>query len=271
HTNLHSFDTPLGRKISNQVTQIRHELNLTSTFGCSPRDYYLSRVPYDDNSSLPRLLIQEAIPSVIVQDARRSKPRIFLMNSGQLRFDIFKGPFTHDDSFIVAPFQNTFQFLPSVPYHIAKHTLSTLNSGKLAKRRDAEVDGNHGTHRPTSQFYDTSPGYVTDDDFGIDGDDTKHAKRPSHHVPKYLQGNASFPTNGEPEAVDVIFVAFIANSVLDALKKASKKYSHGKYSHGGKKYSHGDIQDYLPKEFSSRSVIEKYAEGYWPCSVDQLG
>ncbi|OLL22886.1 Secreted protein, partial [Neolecta irregularis DAH-3] len=130
----------LAEKISNQVTQIRHELDLTSTFGCSPRDYYLSRAPYDDKASFPCLIIQDVIPSVILQDARRSNPRIFLMNSGQLRFDVFKGPFTDDDSFIEAPFQNTFQFLPSVPYHIAKYTLSILNTGKLAKRRDPEVD-----------------------------------------------------------------------------------------------------------------------------------
>ncbi|OLL25589.1 Secreted protein [Neolecta irregularis DAH-3] len=255
HTNLDQFDTRHGKKISHEITQIRHELNLTSIFGCAPQDYYLSRVAYEDKGSLIRLISQEAIPSVVVREARRNNPRIFLMNSGLLRFDIFKGLFTHDDSFIVAPFKNSFQFIPSVPYTIAKGVLSALNAGKVAKRREPEIGslGNHGNHRPISQLYDISPGYVTYDDFGTDGDDTKHPELPNYHVPNYLQGNASFSVSEEPDSVDVIFIDFIARYVLDALKRS------------GKEYSLGDIQDYLPEEFYSRNVLPKYAQENWPC------
>lgn len=41
-----------------------------------------------------------------------------------------------DDSFIVSPFADAFQFIPDVPYDIASRVLTILNSGPHAKRRD---------------------------------------------------------------------------------------------------------------------------------------
>ena len=43
-----------------------------------------------------------------------------------------------DDSFIVSPFKNVFQFLPDVPYEIASKVLDIFNAGPRQKRDDIE-------------------------------------------------------------------------------------------------------------------------------------
>jgi len=55
-----------------------------------------------------------------------------------------------------------------------------------------------------------TPGYVTSDDFGTDGDDTPHSSIPFFEVPNYVGGNASFPDDGsllgDNDPVDVSLI-----------------------------------------------------------------
>lgn len=41
-----------------------------------------------------------------------------------------------DDSFIVSPFLDAFQFIPNVPYSIGRQVLGVLNAGPFQKRSD---------------------------------------------------------------------------------------------------------------------------------------
>jgi 2',3'-cyclic-nucleotide 2'-phosphodiesterase (5'-nucleotidase family) len=66
-------------------------------------------------------------------------PRYIFVNTGGIRFDLVKGPFTFDDSFIVSPFPNPFRFIPSVPYAIAKDLLTNLNKAKLPDKRETNT------------------------------------------------------------------------------------------------------------------------------------
>ena len=50
---------------------------------------------------------------------RTTTPWIITLNTGSVRFDLCKGPFTFDDSFIVSPFTDTFQYIPDVPFNYA--------------------------------------------------------------------------------------------------------------------------------------------------------
>jgi hypothetical protein len=96
------------------------------------------------------------------------------------------------------------------------------------------------------------PGYTTTDDFGTDGDDTPHTKIPVFTQPNDVQANASFPTDGsDPEAVDLVFLDFIASYVLGALKGI------------GANYTVGDVLYYLPKNFTTNSYLPEYAKVAW--------
>ena len=202
-------------------------------------------------------------------------------------FDLVKGPFTFDDSFIVSPFTDGFQFIHSVPYDTARQVLPILNAGSFEKR-DAALEFNfpqkadNCVEEMTTSQHDTlsvkrhahahqdmtrglsrrsetlTPGYITSDDFGSDGDDTVHSAIPSYPQPNNIQANASFPTNGStPEAVDLIFLDFIGSEyVIPALQKIAPG-----------KYTAGDISYYLPKSFTTNSYLPAYAKQAWQANV----
>lgn len=48
-------------------------------------------------------------------------------------------------------------------------------------------------------------GYVTKDDWGTDGDDTKHTNIFEYPIPRYWQAEANFSKGKDPEFVDLIF------------------------------------------------------------------
>lgn len=101
-----------------------------------------------------------------------------------------------------------------------------------------------------------TPGYVTTDDFGTDGDDTVHSKIPSYSLPNAYQTNASFPADGStPATVDLVFVDFAQPNVLKALKNA------------GASFVSSDVQMYLPKSFTTNNVLPAYAKLAWQANV----
>jgi len=102
------------------------------------------------------------------------------------------GPFTYDDSFIVSPFKDSFEYIKDVPYKYASKILALLNAGPHQKRdnvdrhvhaRTADAcpldDMSSLTQRAagmpmkkriiTKRQEVVVPGYTTTDDFGTDG------------------------------------------------------------------------------------------------------
>lgn len=100
-----------------------------------------------------------------------------------------------DDSFLVSPFKDAFQYIPDVPYDIASKVLDILNAGPNQKRRDLSTqdfgfspltgdtcpDGTitykHNSLRPRSipltrglhrqRATDATPGFTTTGKFGF--------------------------------------------------------------------------------------------------------
>lgn len=125
-TNYTTFGTDLGRNVSKAISTARKELKLDDTFGCAPHDYWLNRAPYPSNDSLLSLIDQKVIPSIFKDSSKA--PSIVITNTGALRFDVFKGPFTVDSTFLISPFTSGFRTLKDVPYKAASQILSILNN-----------------------------------------------------------------------------------------------------------------------------------------------
>ncbi|KAL5385064.1 hypothetical protein DPSP01_004877 [Paraphaeosphaeria sporulosa] len=278
-----TFDTAKGKKITSEITSDREKLNLTSLYGCAPQSYCQTCQPFLAEGNLFALL-QTALSTVVVNETRKDTPRLIIINTGSVRFDLAKGPFTYDDSFIVSPFKDAFQFLPDVPYTQASKVLGILNAGPYQKKRDLSTsDFNFGpvladrdicvdppltqasgmAKRSTArvirrQAAEPSPGYTTTDDFGSDGDDTVHARIPHYAQPNDLQANASFPTDGSlPEKVDLVFLDFIASNIVDALNEPDV----------GGTYSVADVSYYMDKSFTTNSYLPAYAKVAWQANV----
>ncbi|KAK7551518.1 Metallo-dependent phosphatase-like protein [Phyllosticta citricarpa] len=278
------FDTQQGKAVTATITGARSQLNLTRVIGCAPMTYCIFCKAFGAEGSIYKLL-EEALSKVVVNETRKDTPRIILANSGTIRFDLVQGPFTYDDAFIVSPFQNTFKYIPDVPWDQAKTILDAMNAGPYQKRsldlspRDlgfnalSLVDQDECIDPPyvhqglrkrgepnrltRRSDYDPTPGYVTKDDFGEDGDDTPHVNITAYPIPNDVQANASFPSDGtEPDKVDVVYISFIEKYVISALGKV------------GAKYTSKDALAYLPESFKSNQVIPKFAELEWKANIN---
>lgn len=82
---------------------------------------------------------------------------------------------------------------------IPRDSFTDPSLGYLTRR---EMRQNHGVVRRQEIV---TPGYTTTDDWGTDGDDTKHSKIPEFPLPRYWQAQANVPKDKEPAFVDLIF------------------------------------------------------------------
>ncbi|PFH55572.1 hypothetical protein XA68_18029 [Ophiocordyceps unilateralis] len=265
-----TFDHDSGRRLTGHITKVRDELRLGDVYGCAPQDWCAYCVPFDDvTKNVFPGVIYPAVAYAVVNTSRADRPRIILGNTGGIRFDVHKGPFTHDDSLIVSPFRNAFLSISDVPYAEASQLLQQLNRGLADKRHVAPLVAGLGDHctDPTLGYMDemrgsrgifrrqesVTPGYVTTDDWGDDGDDTEHSKIPSFTIPNYWEARASFPVNGsEPDRVDVVFVDFIEKRVLDNLGEGYRNQVHC----------------YIDCNFTSQDVLRRYTQWAWQANRD---
>ncbi|KAI5361066.1 Putative calcineurin-like phosphoesterase domain, ApaH type, 5'-Nucleotidase/apyrase [Septoria linicola] len=259
-TNKTTFNTELGKNVSEAISEARKDLKLDQTFGCAPHDYWLSRAPYPAEDSLLTLLETKVLPDTL---NNTKTPTIAITNSGAIRFDIFKGPFTIDSTFVVSPFTSGFRVLKDVPYKAASKVLGVLNNqGPILLADLLALEGENQSklhellpHHPVrassllsadeapsklrplsigpsqiplgSEDQDTPqvPGYTTKDDAGTDGDDTIHQPIRFYNVPNVIGTNVSFPSVAAagPETVDLVYNEFIENWVLLALRYLGEK------------------------------------------------
>lgn len=71
----------------------------------------------------------------ISNPSRASIPNTVIVNSGSQRFDVYAGPFTRNDQFIVSPFDDAFLYFQT-PASIAKQVLDKLNAKGAFRRRE---------------------------------------------------------------------------------------------------------------------------------------
>lgn len=256
HTGLNesTFPTEHGRNVSELIAKARTALDLDQKFGCAPQDYWMARTKYPSNDSVFTLLDQQVLPEIITKESRKDIPRLAIINTGAIRFDIFKGPFTLDTTYIVSPFQSKMAYIPEVPYSAAKKVLPLLNNqGQILDQPafNARMMGppeqwhitediiypdpkpvermlQGGGQKPLGDAKDEPDlvsGYTTKDDIGTDGDDAVHAPINFHTQPNCIQAKIGMPAEGEPETVDLVFTDFITPWVIMALKFSGGDYN----------------------------------------------
>ena len=130
-----TFDYHSGLRVTQDITNLRNQLNLTALYGCAPATFCQYCKPFGTYGNILNLL-EIALGATVINQSRADTPRYIIINSGSVRFDLVEGPFTYDDSFIVSPFTDAFQFIPNVPYNIASQVLAGVNAGPSSKRRD---------------------------------------------------------------------------------------------------------------------------------------
>ena len=246
-----TFHSDHGRNVSRMIQASRSQLDLDETFGCAPDDLWMSRAPYPSNSSIFTWLENEVLPEAVNETTRANRPRLILLNTGAIRFDIFKGAFNKDSTYIISPFTSGFHYIPNVPYDKAKQVLGLLNRvGEMFEnsatsssleglaapeqlRRIEEAEYEHAQSQreiheqmSLSGSEDLRPGYTTKDDAGDDGDDTVHSPISFYRVPNCIQSTVN-PLNIslDDAKVDIVFNEFVQSYILLALNFLGLEYS----------------------------------------------
>ena len=281
HTGLSesTFPTEHGRNVSALIQIARKSLELDHSFGCAPRNLWLNRVPYPSNDSILTWLGDEVLPDIVVNPDRKTVPRMAILNTGTMRFDIFKGPFTRDTTYIVSPFLSKFQYIKDVPYSSAAKVLPLINNAgsvfeseglefsQLCPPEQMTIQTNSIAESPKPHYstdaqtplgiannrLDLIPGYTTKDDAGDDGDDTLHSPISFYPVPNCIESKISFPEEDNPKVVDLVFLDFIQPWVLLALKFT------------GESYETSDIHQYMGDALFSDLLVEWIKENWNDC------
>ncbi|KAI1392098.1 Metallo-dependent phosphatase-like protein [Hypoxylon trugodes] len=131
HTGLNetTFPTKHGRNVTKLITESRKALNLDDSFGCAPQDLWMSRAPYPSDGSIFSWLETQVLPDSVTNEERKDVPRLAIVNTGAIRFDIFKGAFTKDSTYLISPFVSKFNYIADVPYGVAAKVIDLLNNG----------------------------------------------------------------------------------------------------------------------------------------------
>ncbi|KAI8979381.1 Metallo-dependent phosphatase-like protein [Mycotypha africana] len=247
------FDTKEGKKITEKIQQLRKEYDLSIQLGCAPQDYKMSAVPPDDPSSVFYLLTREVLPKVVTEPQAKN-PAYFLANSGSVRYDIDKGPFLIGNMYQLSPFEDYFYAIQNVPYDVVDKVLPLLNKeGEKMMKRNIQWLKDQSTADDADEITSLdrrtpiTPGYVTVDDFGTDGDDTEHIPVDTYTIPAFI--GSEIPKN-DTGFVDIVYFDFIDNQLKALLQSLT-----GQTWTTNKRY--GD-----PKITSSTIWIH-FAEQYW--------
>ncbi|KAI1434125.1 ser/Thr protein phosphatase family [Xylaria sp. CBS 124048] len=134
------FPTSHGHNVSKMIEVSRAALNLDHKIGCAPKDLWMTRTKYPSDTSIYSWLETEVLPDSIVNENRTDKPRLTIVNTGAIRFDIFKGPFTKDSTYLLSPFTSKFNYVPDVPYEVAKKVLQLINEGGPVFSNERDTD-----------------------------------------------------------------------------------------------------------------------------------
>ena len=281
HTALNSttFPTPHGRNVSAMIASARKELDLDQTFGCAPQNFWTNRAPFPSEDSIFTLLQDQVMPDTIHEKSRGDAARTVITNTGALRFDIFKGPFTTDTMYSVSPFTSGFRYIKDVPYSVSQRLLQILNQEvpqlwpaqqSMVFKSPARVTQSARTSEANGYAppcYDTirqvpltdkdpnehlTPGYTTHDDGGSDGDDTIHSTINFYRVPNCLESRIGFPAESDPETVDLVYNSFLESYVLLALQFL------------GTGYEAKDTASYMEGK-SMTWVIGEWVRENWKC------
>lgn len=244
HTNTtaETFDTEKGKDVTKLIHRTRKELALNKPIGHVSNNYYVDFVPVTHERSIFNFLTKRVLQTLEPTNFTATNERIIIINTGSIRYDLYKGPYTIDSMYIVSPFENAWSSV-RVPKSIAAKVTRKLNENGYILGTESLLPPHHQTSKklqkrqtvfqypiiqdPTDETPNSLPklskGYVTQDDFGNDGDDTPHRAVIHFDVPSVVE-SVQFSNSDEVD-VDLVFYEFITPNVLTALKQLGYEVS----------------------------------------------
>lgn len=285
---LDTFKTGHGIGVSKWIARIREQLNLDEYRATIPQNYYTDRAPFPSSNSVYSLVQEHALPLLTSPDEVKNDTRYILFNTGGIRFDLFKGPFTKDTGYIMSPFRNEWIYIKDVPKWVADEVLPLINGEDKVLASKSRYNGKPATPehenskpkgwldimcqalidllpselrfwQPPTTSKHLSAGYKTEDDLDSVGDDTVHEPWKFYPIPNALQSIVPPPSGAaatkSDEPVTLIFHDFMAYFVQRALNALKEPELFKPIYHGGE-----DIIDLVPAYFNQLEAAQSRRE-----------
>lgn len=256
-----NFLTEHGRTVSKAIRKVRKHLDLDAHKADVPQNYYTDRAPFPSNRSLYSLIQEKVLPLLTSPEIIQGMTRFVFLNTGAVRFDLFKGPYTKDTGYILSPFKNQWLHIPRVPRSVAEQILPVINGFDRVLEKKSRHEPNQTNSWGPREAIDSgaeqtvlgtpkaSCGYRTTDDLGDDGDSTVHSPWKFYPLPNAFQ---TITQGTEPhfydeeELVSLIFHDFLARFIDKALNQIGRPELFKPTFHGGE-----PLIDLLPQYFNS--------------------
>ncbi|KAJ1311134.1 hypothetical protein OPQ81_009635 [Rhizoctonia solani] len=259
HTTEQNFKTQVGMEIDSFNQNLTTRWDLGRIHGCSSQNYFVEKYAWPHPQNIYAFYTFQVLPEVVVKTSgREEKPYVTLVNNGMLRFDIYRGTFTWNDQLTVLPFKEGYSYI-EVPWLIARNVKDKLyeypKDHLNAARILAEEFGSYAevnltqrsAQKPLSSPSSLSPGYVTEDKCGGNGDDTEHMPIPRRSNPDYMSNDPFYPIPRDA-LVDLIMPEFLKKRVLEAINKL------GHQSKWEDMHQYGNV--------ASKEVFARYFENF---------
>ncbi|KAG0668632.1 hypothetical protein C6P45_004531 [Maudiozyma exigua] len=223
HANTNNLSTKIGNYVTSKINLLRTILDLDHQFGIVPQTYYMMARPMDSEENIYNLFKSEILLTLNSSLTDSSISRMVMINTGAIRYDLYKGPFTKDSEYIVLPFENSWNYM-TLPLKIASrieqflnqfpYILKTIPPPEITYNNNALMRG-QSLYCPVIKNPEYTEGYTTFDDFGCDGDDTPHNTQTLYDVPNVIQ--SSELTSNDPESlIHFVFFSFLTADILEA-------------------------------------------------------
>lgn len=256
-----SFDTKKGNHVKDLIAKARDDLGLDNIIGyVNNSNYYMDYVPVSHPKNLFRLLAKKVLPTLeAAEGVETSRERLILINTGSVRYDLYKGPYTLDTHYIVSPFQNKWVKV-TVPKYIAVQIAPKLNQGDyIMAAAEEPLNPPHQTPKLHQKRYQQvmeipqyedldyhaeklTKGYVTYDDFGNKGDDKVHKPVINYPIPNVVQ-SVELQRSDRRSPVDLVFYDFITWNIEEAFKQL--EYPMPKVEHYSDHYLGQLLNEYV--------------------------
>lgn len=243
HTGVNetSFASKSGNVVKKMLADARADLDLDKVIGkVTKSNYYMDYVPLTHPKNIFHLLTSKVLPTLKPKfdNATTLDQRIVIINTGSVRYDLYKGPYTIDTHYIVSPFENEWVKV-SLPKRIALQIAPLLNRKEYIAQSDIDLSYLRPPHHRSAQEKQNqnlqisiiypdltgeaegsgglTKGYVTYDAFGNDGDDTPHKGVVNFPIPNVVQSERLIPSSRND--VDVVFYSFLIPNIEWAVKE----------------------------------------------------
>ncbi|CUS24929.1 LAQU0S22e00320g1_1 [Lachancea quebecensis] len=231
--------TEKGSRISNHLSKLRENLSLNEVVGYVPNTYYMDTKPLRSKHNIYHLLTSKVLPRLKSQQTDNTKSRFIIINTGAIRYDLYKGNFTKDSEYIVSPFPNDWNYI-EVPLSLAEGVADYLNEGPVLLRSMAPPSVFKRSRPGLCPFIHDpkrSKGYTTLDDYGCEGDDIPHNTEIYYDVPNVVQSVEL--KSGTEDTAHLVFYSFIQRDVVRALNALNRRTTVAK-----RHYSEKDCRQY---------------------------